>query len=232
MQIQELKNILTVLRNAKILEVAVEKKEGTNVLFRGKDKIGSVVVYHQLAMEQPPAYMMGIHKLDVLLDRLSLFDLSTAVADMKVHNSIAKMLTITQGRKKVSFTFADPDNISPKYVSEDAIVGELTFDKDNDLFDAVNAMNPDTFILEGSSDGVKIRLFDGTSDSYEDASFTEGNLVPNDWSNKWRVDSITMLLKESLKYNKTATIKVGARGLLFIDVGNITFTVVPVVEGL
>jgi hypothetical protein len=233
MAIQELVKILTLLKSLKITEVAVEKKEGNKVLFRGKDRNGSIIVCHEVEMEEPPSYLMGIHKLDVFLDRLSLFNLSAAKLELHHNRNIAKYVSISQGRKSITYTFTSPDNISPKYVSEDKIAATLKIVESTDLFDAISAIKPEAFTVEGKANGdIRIKLFDGISDSYEDESFSKHNLIHRDWSYSWRTESIVLLIKESFKHAKQAVLQIGERGLLFININGMRFIVAPVMEKL
>lgn len=230
MMLAELKEFLQIARNVRMTEMAVEKKEGNRILLRGRDKNASIVIYHEVHMDDVPAYLMGINKLDVFLDRLSLFDISNAKVTWKANNTTAKSVMLTSGRKSVSFTFTDPDNISPKFVSDDEIVSVVPLKKNSTVFEALRAMNSDEFMLCASENGsITVKLSDGGADKYEEDIEGATNLATCVWEQKWEAASIMLLLREALKTSDHVELFVGARGLLFVEVGKLKFTVLPYV---
>lgn len=227
MEIINLKNTLETVKAMRINEVVIDSLESQSKI-RGIDKNSSVVVYSKTP-EKLLDVDTGIQNVTTLLNRMDLFDLEKSKFDLDEHNGNGKTLTIKQSRRKVTYTFARPDNIhAPKSVADDDDVATLSIDKDKFslIQKAAQATGAANVELEGRGTEISLRLFDGVSDAFSDMISDDGNNGGN-WKHQWRTDAFIMALKEVLKENETAEFSVGIRGILSIEISGLSFLLIP-----
>jgi hypothetical protein len=120
---------------------------------------------------------MGIHSVRGLLSRLNLFDIEKSTAGFTENNGMIKDVVIKQGRRKASFRFAKPTNISapkaaPASIQSDAITFESDYVKN--LGKAIAAMaftgnkEERTISVHGDGGYLRIVISDGEDDSFNE----------------------------------------------------------------
>lgn len=234
MNLTKLYNILQTVNVAGIPEVIFEKQDD-GVLVRGADVVSddqdpSIVILSKTDKDVVEM-TTGVHRVSVLLNRMSLFDLQKAKVktsdngDDWIHHA-----DIRQGKRKVSFTFANPSTINvPDGAVEDEVVSTVSFDKNQvqDLVKANQALSPELFKLKGEGEDIVIELFDGISDNFTDVVGTNSS---GEWSYSWRTDSIMKLVKHTIKSSDAVELGIGKSGILYIAVGELIFMIMPQVE--
>ena len=189
-----------------------------------------IVLFSEVVGDPITSKDMGVHRVNSLISRLKLMDPDKATVDINEGDAFLNAITVKQGRKKVDYTFADPEKIRhPHNIQQDEIKCTLEFNKEQAtaLLNAVVAMQPAFLTFEGRGEDTWITLDDGNSDSFEDRV---GTNTAGDWKSHWNVTSVTRLLKFAIKESKTVTLKISHHGFLFMEVAGLTFLVVPEVQ--
>lgn len=233
MNLTKVYNILQTANVAGIPEVILEKQDD-GVLVRGADCVSddqdpSIVILSKTDKDVVDS-TTGIHRVSVLLNRMSLFDLEKAKVQTQKTDEFVRHMDIRQGKRKVSFTFANPKTINvPSGTIDDQVVSTVAFDKNQvqDLVKANQALSPELFKLKGEGEDITIELFDGISDNFTDVVGTNST---GDWSYSWRMDSIMKLVKHAIKTSDAVELGIGKSGILYVAVNELIFMVMPQVE--
>jgi len=233
MNIERLHSVLETINVAGIKEIIIEKKED-GVVIRGADSTSdeerpSIVLVSEVDSNIVDT-TMGITRVPVMLGRMNLFDLSkTKVSQVEVEDYV-KSVTFKESRKKVSFTFANPQTINvPSGTIDDAVNNVITLTKEyiTNLIKANQAMNSNILSITGINNETVIEMFDDGSDSFTDVIADQ---CSGEWSYDWRTDSVMRLLRHAIKNNDSVELGVGDMGILYIEVNELIFMVMPQVQ--
>ena len=159
-------NILRTIIVAGINQIVFNVKENNTILISGIDKDGSAVVFHRIPNNGTLEKSIGVHRVSVFLDRLKLFDLTKAVIEQKISSYFISSLTLKEGRKKISYTFAEPANINhPKEIVEDVIIHSIDITKEmlESLYKASQTLNSNEFFLYSDAQDIIFKVVDETS---------------------------------------------------------------------
>jgi len=232
MNIERLYSVIETINIVGIKEIIIEKSDD-KVMIRGADSTDD--------SEQPSIVLisetdhnivdttMGISRVPVMLNRMKLFDL-TKTKLSQVDNDVGdyvKSITLKESRKKVSYTFANPDTINvPSGTIDDNVSNSITLTKEyiDNLIKANQAMNSELISISVINNEMVIELFDGISDSFTD--ILSENCV-GEWSYNWRTDSVMKLLRQAIKNNDSVELGIGDLGILYVEVNELIFIVMP-----
>lgn len=232
MNIEKLFNILETINVAGIKEIIIEKKDGQTVV-RGSDstddEVQPSIVVTSETDHNVVDMTMGITRVPVMLNRMKLFDLSKTKVDQTANDAetYVRSVTFKESRKKVSYTFANPDTINvPSGTIDDNVNNSITLSKEyiNSLIKANQAMNSTHVSISVINNDMVIELFDGISDSFTDV--LSDSCVGN-WSYNWMTNSVLKLLKQAIKNNDSVELGIGELGILYIEVDDLLFMVMP-----
>jgi hypothetical protein len=174
-------------------------------------------------------HSMGIHRVDIFLKRLALFDIDKVKVNQKNNDDFVTSLEFKEGRKKATVTLSSPATIDvPDGTIEDNIVDSVIFKKSyvEHLVKANSAMNSEMLSLSGINKDIVLELYDGFSDTLEDVV---GSTHNEDWQYNWRMSSILKLLRHQITKGKMDEVElgIGECGILYIEVGSILFMIMP-----
>jgi len=228
MNTEKLFNIIETTNIAGIGQIILQK-EDDHVLVRGLDTPDqdiSIVLFSKTDKDVIDK-TCGIHRVPVLLSRMTLMNLDKTKVSTEENDDFLKSIHMKEKNKRISYSFAEPNTIrAPKNVVNDEIVNRVILKKDDvvNITKAVSAFNPVHFVLSGEGNDIVLKLVDDVSDAFTDVV---GKNVTGDWSNKWRTDSVMRLVKHSIKNNDDVELGIGKDGILFIEVNSLMFMVLP-----
>lgn len=233
-EIQSLYDALNTIKTQRINQLVIDPTDD-GIRFRGSDDKESTIVFSDSTQsyEMLNGKSLGISNVDTLCKRLSLFDLSKDNVNVnfesKEGTNFIHRLKISYHKQKMTYTFSNPDHCrgAPKAIHQSDVISSINTDKTETehLLSAIAATKAEIFCLEGSGDETVVRLYDGNADTYTDMLGTND---AGEWSYSWRADSISLLLKESLRSGSNSVVyNVIRGGLGQIDVNNISFYTLP-----
>ena len=232
MNIERLYSVIDTINVAGIKEIIIEKFDD-KVMIRGADSTDDA--------EQPSIVLisetdhnivdttMGVGRVPVMLNRMKLFDLTKTKISQVDSNSgdYVKSVTLKESRKKVSYTFSNPDTINvPSGTIDDNVNNSITLSKEyiGNLVKANQAMNSELISISVINNEMVIELFDGISDSFTDILSEH---CVGEWSYNWRTDSVMKLLRQAIKNNDSVELGIGDLGILYVEVNELIFMVMP-----
>lgn len=222
-------NVIVETANVAGINRLVINKTDERVMIYGSDDEGeepSIVIISEADWDVVDN-SIGIHRVPVLLNRMNLFSLDKATVSKIDTDNYTKSITIKEGRKKVSYTFADPSTLSvPTDTIDDSIICTVRLTKDNvqNLVKANQAITPKLFTLSGIKDDIQMELFDGISDTLTDVI---GKNTSGDWSFNWEMSSVMKLVRHAIKQEDSVELGIGGIGILYITVNDLIFMVMP-----
>lgn len=232
MNIERLYSVIETINVAGIKEIIIEKSDD-KVMIRGADSTDDSAQPSIVLISETDHNIvdttMGISRVPVMLNRMKLFDLTKTKISQVNSNAgdYVKSVTLKESRKKVSYTFSNPDTINvPSGTIDDNVSNSITLTKEyiDNLVKANQAMNSELISISVINNEMVIELFDGISDSFTD--ILSENCV-GEWSYNWRTDSVMKLLRQSIKNNDSVELGIGDLGILYIEVNELIFMVMP-----
>jgi hypothetical protein len=226
MNLQTLNEILNTVSVARIDNVVIDV-ESDAICVRGADVDKSVVVFSKRKNDIDLPATVGINRLGVLINRIKMFNLDKAKVVSAVDRNFTRSITISEGRRKVSFQFADPAAVrAPKSLNCNKIINKIVLTKDRmeEINKAVAGTQASVFTLMGSGNDVILKLVDPLGDVYEDVI---GENDSGSWSTSWRVDKFMSLSRYELKTKDSILMEVSQKGFLYLTVGGIEFALLP-----
>ena len=172
-------------------------------------------------------HSMGIHRVDIFLKRLALFDIDKVKVTQKHNDEFVTTLTLKEGRKKATITLSSPATIDvPDGTVEDNIIDSVVFTKNyvEHLNKANTAMNSEMLTLSEINKDIVLELYDGFSDTLEDKV---GETTNEGWEYNWRMSSILKLVRHSIKTKDEVELGIGECGILYIEVESVIFMIMP-----
>lgn len=228
MNLHMLYDILNTINSVGINQSILEKKNG-NVLVRAADDTSSVVVISEIQSNFID-HTMAIPNIKILLDRMRLFNFDNTkytTYESSDDVDVMKSLSLREGRKTVSYTCSKPNLISiPNSVSSNMIVNNVVLSKSqiDDLVLAINAFNPEFINFVGDERDIIVKLSDGVSDNFVNVV---GTNQTGGWSYFWKKDYFVKLIKLAIKINENVTLGINDRGIMYINLDDITFMLRP-----
>lgn len=230
MNIERLHSVLETINVAGIKEIIIEKKDDT-VLIRGADSTNeeekpSIVIVSETDHNMVDR-TMGVSRVPVMLNRMNLFDLSKTKVSQVGNDDYMKSVTFKENRKKVSFTFTNPSIINvPSKTIDDNVSNVVVLSKDYiaNLVKANQAMNSNLINLTGINNEIVIEMLDDGSDAFTDVV---ANNCEGEWSYNWQTSSVMKLLRQAIKQNDSVELGIGDVGILYIEVNELIFMVMP-----
>jgi len=223
MNLQFLQDILETISVAGINEVIFTVNED-HVLVSGIDESNSTIVFSKIDDTNFDGRSVGIFRIPILIKRLRLFDLIFVKSECTYHGGYVNTLVIRQGKKSVSYTFANPGLIrAPKsIVEENSFLNEVVINKKKlgGMIKAVQALNPEFISFVGIGSDIVVQLKDQVNDKYEDII---GTNKTGDWTYKWRVNKLLKLLKYELKNSEEVKIVIDGNGFMKFVVNDLQF---------
>ena len=232
MNLEKLNTIIDTVNVAGINRVILKKNDDGSVSVRGSDDKGeepSIVIISETDKDVVDN-TMAIHRVPVLLNRMNLFNLDKARVSEINTDEYTKSITIKENRKKVTYTFADPNTLMvPDGTIDDNIICSIVFKKEDieNIIKANQALSPELFTLSGVKDEIIMVLFDGISDSFTNIVGTNNS---GDWEYSWKIDSVMRLIKHAIKKEDSVELGIGKVGILYITVNNLIFMAMPQVQ--
>ena len=236
MNLEKLHNVISMLDIAGIKQANIIKEDGTIKIFGADDveegeEQPSIVVISTTDSNLIDA-SMGVQRVPTMLKRMNLFD----TEKMKQTHTISEEhgfmnnIIFKEGRRKASYTFADPHTINvPTGAIEDEIIFKTSFTKDyiDRLGKANSAMGSKFLTLNVINNEVILELYDDISDTFTDVI---GNFDGGDWSYNWKTNSVLRLLRHAVKTEDEVSIEVGEVGILYITISEIDFMIMPYLQ--
>lgn len=237
MNIEKLHNILTMLDVAGIKQANLERFDDGSVKIFGADDVEegeeqpSIVVISSTDPTVTDA-SMGIQRVPVMLKRMNLFDPEKMKQSHTTSEEFGFMNSIVfkEGRRKATYTFADPHSINvPNGSIDDETLLNVTLSKAyvESLSKANSAMGSKMLTLKAINKEVVLELDDGISDTFTDVIST---CKSGDWVFSWKTASVLRLLRHAIKTEDEVSIEVGEVGILYVTINGIDFMVMPQVQ--
>jgi hypothetical protein len=234
MNIKKLKQILQTASVAGMRELVLQKENGLTMALGADDSDKSDGGEHDPSIvliseidDDIIDYSMGIHRVDIFLKRLELFNIDKVKVSVKDNEDFVTSITLKEGRRKATITLASPQTIDvPSGSIEDEIVDKIEFKKDYvDYLNKANAaMNSEFINVSGINKDIVLEMYDGLSDTMEDVVGTTNN---DDWSRNWRTTSVLKLLRHRIKTEDECELGIGESGILYIEVDSMIFMIMP-----
>ena len=230
MNIERLYSVIETINVIGIKEIIIEKNDN-NVMVYGADSTDENIQPSIVLISETNSNLinktLGVSRVPVMLNRMKLFDLSKTKTQQEDNDNYVHNITLKESRKKVSFTFANPETINvPKGTIDDNVTNSITLSKDyiTNLIKATRAMSSEMISVTGINNEITIELFDDGSDSYTDV--VSDNCV-GEWDYHWRTDSVVKLLRQAIKNNDSVELGISELGILYVEVNELIFMVMP-----
>jgi len=230
MNIEKLNEVLKTINVAGIKEIIISKADGKVMVYGAdstEDDIMPSIVVISEADSSIVDVTMGISRLPVLLNRINLFDLEKTKVSCDTTDTFTRVITVKEGRRKVSYTFTNPDIINvPTDTIEDNVSNIITLSKEyiNGLSKVNQAMSAEVINITGINNEITFELSDGDGDSFTDVVSDE---CTGDFSFNWQTRSVLKMLKHAIKKDDYVELGIGELGILYIEVDNLLFMIMP-----
>lgn len=226
MDLKRFFDIANTVNNAGIKTVVFDCKED-GVLVRGADDKTTAAVF-SFINGNFIQNTMGVHRLQTMIDRLKLFDLEKATGEVELRGDVARSLTIRQGRKRASISFADPNKmVAPKSIINDELSNRIVMDAEKvaEINSAISALQPELLTLRGDGENIILELLEkDTNDVFSDVV---GQNNAGSWERHWSVVPFRRLVTQAIKTAETVEIGIGTKGLMALSVNDVEFVLFP-----
>lgn len=234
MNIKKLQQVLQTASVAGMRELVLSKEDGMTMAYGADDSDKtdggehdpSIVLISEIDNDIID-HSMGIHRVDIFLKRLELFDIEKVKVSLKHNDDFITSITLKEGRRKATITLSSPQTIDvPSGSIEDEIVDSIKIKKTyvDYLNKANSAMNSQMINVSGINKDIVLEMYDGLSDTMEDVVGTTSN---DDWSYNWRTMSILKLLRHCIKSEDEIELGIGECGILYVEVESMIFMIMP-----
>lgn len=233
MDINKLYNVINILTVAGIHQAIIEKKDDGVMLYGADlsegDDLPSILVISKID-DDTIDKTMGINRVSTMDKRMRLFDADKAKIIFDEGTDFTKRMTIKEGRRKASFTFANPSIINvPLQTVDDEVNNVISMTKDyiNDLVKVNQAMSSNFLTIECNGKKISLTLTDESGDTYSDELSPSCDMG---FEHRWQTKAVFKILKLSAKYSDTVELRISDMGFMFIDVNGMTFILLPQVD--
>ena len=228
---EKLYKIIDTVNTAGIKELIINVEDGKVMLYGADNTDGdstpSVIVVSE-ADDDVVDTAMGISRVATLLKRMSLFDMEKLKMSCTINSTeeFAKVLTIKESRRKITYTFANPITINvPIGLNEESISNTITLTKEYvaHLVKVNQSLSSKIFNLSGLNNKITVELSDD-GDSYTDtiSESCNGEIMFN-----WDARSVLKMFKFATKGNDSLELGIGITGMMYIVIDDITFIIMP-----
>ena len=225
MQLSRLYDVIETVNSVGITEVRIQN-ESDGTIVSGIDKENTVVVSSKIergVVEEN----VGIHRVPAFIQRLKLFDLDNTKVSSTIKSEFIRSINVSEGRKKSTIVFADPNRIRAPWVEQPANGNiEVSLQKQNVdyVIQAISSMDVNYVTFKGESDALIMELKEkDTSDSFET---TIGENDGTFWQESFASKTFVKLLKLASKDAEEVSISISSEGTCKFVVDDIDFLLI------